>query len=43
MELLSVVYIENNILGSLLKLDELKDEEYEMLYNDVISVGEYPN
>ena len=42
-ELLRDVYIENNILGSLLKLDELKDTEYKLLYDDVIGVGEYPN
>ncbi len=42
-ELLKDVYIENNILGSLLKLDELNGEEYKLLYDDVISVGEYKN
>jgi acyl-CoA dehydrogenase len=44
-ELLKDIYTTDNILGKLLKLDKLDNnsDEYKKLYNDIISVGEFPN
>ena len=37
------IYYENTVIEKLEKLQSLSGKEYEQLYQDIISVGEYPN